>query len=76
MAEITVRVVRDSVPALELRMRSTDTVLDLKTKICEAGGIPVDQQIIVFRGKPVQDHKPCAGLSTVFQVQRLRGSLV
>jgi hypothetical protein len=40
---------------LPLTVEPSDTLLSLKTKIMELDGVPIDQQILIFKGKSMDD---------------------
>jgi len=40
---------------LPLTVEPSDTLLSLKTKIMKLDGVPVDQQMLIFKGKSMDD---------------------
>jgi len=59
-------------------LKATDTVMNLKTKIYEMEGIPVDQCRLIFAGRQLEDYKILSDYniqpeSVIHLVLRLRG---
>ncbi|MCH84305.1 ubiquitin [Trifolium medium] len=64
---------------IPLRVKRSDTIVNVKKKITEKEGIPVDQQRLIFDGVQLNDKLTVANydiqeLSTVHLILRLSGS--
>lgn len=64
---------------IEIETRPDETVLDVKRKMAEQEGIPVDQQRMIFAGRHLEDSCTLSDYaisheSTIYMVLRLRGS--
>ena len=42
---------------VELYLDDNDTILDVKKKICEKEGIPIEEQRLIFQGRQLEDNK-------------------
>lgn len=48
----------DFTEPITLNMSTSDTVLEVKTKICDIRGIPPQEQNLIFAGKKLNDDIP------------------
>jgi Ubiquitin family len=64
---------------ITLNVKPSETVYDIKSKIEDQEGIPIDQQKLLFTGKQLEDHRTLANYkiereSTLHLLLRLRGN--
>ena len=55
---VSIFIKSDSTEPITLNMSTSDTVLDVKTKICDLRGIPPQEQKLIFAGKELNDAIP------------------
>jgi Ubiquitin family len=48
-----------------LKVKSSDNIYDVKSKIQDQEGIPIDLQMLAFRGKDLEDHHTLADYNIV-----------
>ncbi len=65
---------------MQVEAEAEDTIEDIKNKIMEKEGVPVDQQRLIFGGKQLDSDKTLADYdvqedSTFHMVLRLRGGM-